>query len=77
MFLRLVALRRSRPLALEDEASSFAHIRDGIVVVAVVVDVVGIAVDVVGIAVAVVDVVGIPEVANHTDAVGVGPTLDS
>jgi hypothetical protein len=71
MFLRLVALRRSRPWALEDEASSFAHIRDDIVVVAVAV------VDVVGIAVAVVDVVGIPEVANHTDAVGVGPTLDS
>ncbi len=76
-------MRRSRPLALEDEASSFAHIRDDIVVVAVVVDVVGIAVDfvdvvdVVGIAVAVVYVVGIPEVANHTDAVGVGPTLDS
>jgi hypothetical protein len=67
MFLRLVALRRSRPWALEDEASSFAHIRDDIVVV----------VDVVGIAVAVADVVGIPEVANHTDAVGVGPTLDS
>jgi hypothetical protein len=68
MFLRLVALRRSRPWALEDEASSFAHIRDDIVVVAV---------DVVGIAVVVVDVVGIPEVANHTDAVGVGPMLDS
>jgi hypothetical protein len=62
MFLRLVALRRSRPLALEDEASSFAHIRDDIVVV-----------DVVGIVAAVVDVVGIPEV----DAVGVGPMLDS
>ena len=73
-------MRRSRPWALEDEASSFAHIRDDIVVVvAVVVDVDGIAVvvDVVGIAVVVADVVGIPEVANHTDAVGVGPMLDS
>ncbi len=70
-------MRRSRPWELEDEASSFAHIRDDIVVVADVV-VVGIAVAVVvGIAVAVVDVVGTPEVANHTDAVGVGPTLDS
>ena len=63
-----MALRRSHPLALEDVASSFEHIRDDIVVV----------VDVVVAAAAVVDVaVDIADIEDRTDAAEVGPMSDS